>query len=129
EKLTALSERWRNEKEHISKISATKEQLEALRGEADRAERDLDLARASELRYGRIPELERELAAAEQELAQLQAQGAMLKEEVGEDDIAAVVASWTGVPAGRLLEGETTKLPRMESALAERVVGQEEAGG
>jgi len=127
EKLTALSERWRNEKEHISKISATKEQLEALRGEADRAERDLDLARASELRYGRIPELERELAAAEQELAQLQAQGAMLKEEVGEDDIAAVVASWTGIPAGRLMEGETTKLLRMESSLAERVVGQEEA--
>jgi ATP-dependent Clp protease ATP-binding subunit ClpB len=127
EQLTALSERWRNEKEHISKISATKEQLEALRGEADRAERDLDLTRASELRYGRIPELELRLSAAEQELAQLQTAGAMLNEEVGADDIAAVVASWTGIPAGRMLEGETAKLLRMESSLAERVVGQAEA--
>src|SRR5690606_35475289 len=121
EKLTALSERWRNEKEHISKISATKEQLEALRGEADRDERDLDLTRASELRYGRIPALERELAAAEQELAQLQSGGAMLNEEVGEDDIAAVVSSWTGIPAGRMMEGETAKLLRMEASLQQRV--------
>jgi len=127
EQLTALSERWRNEKEHISKISATKEQLEALRGEADRAERDLDLTRASELRYGRIPALERELAAAEQELAQLQSGGAMLNEEVGEDDIAAVVSSWTGIPAGRMMEGETAKLLRMEASLQQRVVGQDEA--
>jgi ATP-dependent Clp protease ATP-binding subunit ClpB len=127
EQLTALSERWRNEKEHISKISAAKEQLEALRGEADRAERDLDLTRASELRYGRIPALERELAAAEEELATLQAAGAMLNEEVGADDIAAVVSSWTGIPAGRMLEGETAKLLRMESSLHERVVGQSQA--
>src|SRR5690606_10801588 len=127
EQLTALSERWRNEKQHIAKISAAKEQLEALRGEADRAERDLDLTRASELRYGRIPELERELAAAERELAELQAQGAMLKEEVGADDIAAVVSSWTGIPAGRMMEGETAKLLRMEESLSERVVGQAEA--
>src|SRR5690606_11390115 len=116
-----------NEKQHIAKISAAKEQLEALRGEADRAERDLDLTRASELRYGRIPELERELAAAERELAELQAQGAMLKEEVGADDIAAVVSSWTGIPAGRMMEGETAKLLRMEESLSERVVGQAEA--
>jgi ATP-dependent Clp protease ATP-binding subunit ClpB len=129
EQLTALSERWRLEKDHISKISAAKEQLETLRGEADRAERDLDLARASELRYGRIPALEQELAAAEAELAVLQAGGAMLKEEVGADDIAAVVASWTGIPAGRLMEGETAKLLRMEASLTERVVGQAEAVG
>ncbi|HLU32503.1 MAG TPA: ATP-dependent chaperone ClpB [Natronosporangium sp.] len=127
EQLTALSERWRNEKEHIAKISATKEQLEALRGEADRAERDLDLTRASELRYGRIPALERELAAAEAELQQLQKDGAMLNEEVGEDDIAAVVSSWTGIPAGRMMEGESAKLLRMESSLSARVVGQTEA--
>jgi len=127
EQLTALSERWRNEKQHITKISAAKEQLEALRGEADRAERDADLTRASELRYGRIPELERQLAAAEEELSQLQTDGAMLNEEVGADDIAAVVASWTGIPAGRMLEGETAKLLRMEESLAERVVGQAEA--
>jgi ATP-dependent Clp protease ATP-binding subunit ClpB len=129
EQLTALSERWRLEKDHIAKISAAKEQLETLRGEADRAERDLDLARASELRYGRIPALEQELATAEAELAVLQAGGAMLKEEVGADDIAAVVASWTGIPAGRLMEGETAKLLRMEGSLSERVVGQAEAVG
>jgi ATP-dependent Clp protease ATP-binding subunit ClpB len=127
EQLSALSERWRNEKQHIQKISAAKEQLEALRGEADRAERDLDLARASELRYGRIPALQQELANAEAELATLQTGGAMLKEEVGADDIAAVVSSWTGIPVGRLLEGETAKLLRMESSLAGRVVGQEQA--
>src|SRR5439155_662862 len=127
EQLTALSERWRNEKEHIARISTVKERLEALRGEAERAERDLDLGKASELRYGRIPALERELAVAEAELAVLQANGAMLKEEVGVDDIAAVVASWTGIPAGRMMEGETAKLLRMEESLQARVIGQAEA--
>ncbi|HEU4422449.1 MAG TPA: Clp protease N-terminal domain-containing protein, partial [Pilimelia sp.] len=127
EQLTALSERWRTEKEHIAKISTAKEELERLGGEAERAERDGDLARASELRYGRIPALKNELADAEAELAILQADGAMLKEEVGADDIAAVVASWTGIPAGRLMEGETAKLLRMEASLGERVVGQSEA--
>ncbi|QSB15012.1 ATP-dependent chaperone ClpB [Natronosporangium hydrolyticum] len=129
EQHTAVSERWRTEKEHITKISAAKEQLESLRGEADRAERDLDLTRASELRYGRIPEFERELVAAEEELGRLQAQGAMLNEEVGEDDIAAVVASWTGIPAGRMMEGESGKLLRMEASLGTRVVGQQQAVG
>jgi ATP-dependent Clp protease ATP-binding subunit ClpB len=127
ETLSALSDRWRNEKAHIQKISAAKEQLETLRGEADRAERDADLGRASELRYGRIPALQQELATAEAELAVLQADGAMLKEEVGVDDIAAVVSSWTGIPTGRLMEGETAKLLRMEESLAGRVVGQAEA--
>jgi ATP-dependent Clp protease ATP-binding subunit ClpB len=123
----ALGDRWRTEKEQIAKISATKEQLETLRREADRAERDLELERASELRYGRIPELERQLASAGAELTALQHDGAMLKEEVGEDDIAAVVSAWTGIPAGRLMEGETAKLLRMEESLRERVVGQPEA--
>jgi len=127
EQLTALSERWRTEKEHIAKISTAKEELERLGGEAERAERDGELGRAAELRYGRIPALKQDLAAAEAELAVLQADGAMLKEEVGADDIAAVVASWTGIPAGRLLEGETAKLLRMEASLADRVVGQAEA--
>jgi ATP-dependent Clp protease ATP-binding subunit ClpB len=128
EQLAALGDRWRTEKDHISKISAVKEQLEALRGEADRAERDVDLARASELRYGRIPELERQLAGAQRELVALQGvHGAMLKEEVGPDDIAEVVSSWTGIPAGRLMEGETAKLLRMEQSLRQRVVGQPEA--
>jgi ATP-dependent Clp protease ATP-binding subunit ClpB len=127
EQLAVLTERWRNEKQHITKLSTTKEELERLRGEAERAERDLDLTRASELRYGSIPALERELATAEAELATLQSAGAMLKEEVSADDIAAVVSAWTGIPAGRLLEGETAKLLRMESSLQSRVVGQPEA--
>ncbi|WP_203859355.1 ATP-dependent chaperone ClpB [Plantactinospora mayteni] len=127
EQLTALSERWRLEKEHITRISTAKEELERLGGEAERAERDGELERAAELRYGRIPELKAALTRAEGELAGLQADGAMLKEEVGADDIAAVVASWTGIPAGRLMEGETAKLLRMESSLGARVVGQAEA--
>jgi ATP-dependent Clp protease ATP-binding subunit ClpB len=127
EQLAALGDRWRTEKEHIARISAAKEELEALRREAERAERDLELERASELRYGRIPDLERRLAAAGEELTALQHDGAMLKEEVGPDDIAAVVSAWTGIPAGRLMEGETAKLLRMEQSLAQRVVGQPEA--
>jgi ATP-dependent Clp protease ATP-binding subunit ClpB len=127
EQLTALTERWKNEKAHIQAISTTKEQLEQLRGEAERAERDLDLAKVSELRYGMIPQLEQDLRAAEVELSALQSSGAMLKEEVSADDVAAVVASWTGIPAGRLLEGETAKLLRMEEMLTTRVVGQPEA--
>jgi ATP-dependent Clp protease ATP-binding subunit ClpB len=127
EQLTSLSERWRNEKQHIQAISEAKESLEALRGEAERAERDADLGRAAELRYGKIPELEHELAAATAQLAALQTNGAMLKEEVGADDIADVVSAWTGIPAGRLMEGETAKLLRMEESLQGRVVGQEEA--
>ncbi|HKD96578.1 MAG TPA: Clp protease N-terminal domain-containing protein, partial [Micromonosporaceae bacterium] len=127
EQLSALSERWRNEKAHIQAISEAKEQLEALRGEAERAERDADLGRAAELRYGRIPELERALAKATEELNAIQSSGAMLKEEVGADDVAAVVSSWTGIPAGRLMEGETAKLLRMEESLRARVVGQDEA--
>ncbi|MQA27059.1 MAG: ATP-dependent chaperone ClpB [Micromonosporaceae bacterium] len=127
EQLGALNERWKREKQRITAISETKEELEQLRGEAERAERDGELLRASELRYGRIPELEKQLAVAEEELATLQSESAMLKEEVGPDDIADVVASWTGIPAGRLMEGETEKLLRMESSLGARVVGQAEA--
>jgi ATP-dependent Clp protease ATP-binding subunit ClpB len=129
EQLTALSERWQLEKGHITRISTAREELERLGGEAERAERDGELERAAELRYGRIPGLQGELARAEAELATLQADGAMLKEEIGADDIAAVVAAWTGIPAGRLMEGETAKLLRMESSLGARVVGQAEAVG
>ena len=127
EQLTALTERWKHEKQHITAISNAKEELERLRGEAERAERDADLAKAAELRYGLIPDLEKRLANAEAELLALQADGAMLKEEVGADDIASVVAAWTGIPAGRLMEGETAKLLRMEQSLRSRVVGQAEA--
>ena len=125
EKLAELTTRWQNEKNAIDIVREIKEQLEDLRGEADRAERDGDLAKAAELRYGRIPELEKKLDAA---LPQAQArEGVMLKEEVGPDDIADVVASWTGIPAGRLLEGETAKLLRMEEELGKRVIGQRKA--
>ncbi len=125
EKLAELTTRWQNEKNAIDIVREIKEQLEDLRGEADRAERNGDLAKAAELRYGRIPELEKKLDAA---LPQAQArEGVMLKEEVGPDDIADVVASWTGIPAGRLLEGETAKLLRMEEELGKRVIGQRKA--
>ncbi|GIH11718.1 chaperone protein ClpB [Rhizocola hellebori] len=127
EQLSALSARWKEEKAHIQAISQSKEQLEELRSQADRAERDAELGKASELRYGRIPQLELQLSKAEAELNVLQSNGAMLKEEVGANDIAEVVASWTGIPAGRMLEGETAKLLRMEESLGARVVGQPEA--
>jgi ATP-dependent Clp protease ATP-binding subunit ClpB len=125
EKLAELTTRWQNEKTAIDIVREIKEQLEELRGEADRAERDGDLAKAAELRYGRVPELEKKLDAA---LPQAQArEGVMLKEEVGPDDIADVVSAWTGIPAGRLLEGETAKLLRMEDELGRRVIGQRKA--
>ncbi len=127
EELSALTERWQREKQRITAISQAKEELEHLRGEMERAERDGDLARASELRYGLVPDLERKLAQAEEDLAGLQTSGAMLKEEVGPDDVADVVGAWTGIPAGRLLEGETAKLLRMEDELGTRLVGQPEA--
>ena len=125
EELAALTARWQGEKESIDSSRALKEQLETLRGESERAERDGDLGRAAELRYGRIPALEKELAAAEAATANHGA--VMLKEEVGPDDVADVVSAWTGIPAGRLLEGETAKLLRMEDELGRRVVGQAEA--
>ncbi len=123
EDLSALTARWQNEKGSIDRVRGLKEQLESLRGESERAERDGDLGRAAELRYGRIPALEKELAVASESTQD----DAMLKEEVGPDDVADVVAAWTGIPAGRLLEGETAKLLRMEDELARRVVGQAEA--
>ncbi|MFC0439845.1 ATP-dependent chaperone ClpB [Kutzneria buriramensis] len=124
EELSALTARWQNEKGSIEKVRELKEQLEQLRGESERAERDSDLGRAAELRYGRIPALEKDLAAA---TANTPTGDVMLKEEVGPDDVADVVSAWTGIPAGRLLEGETAKLLRMEDELAARVVGQAEA--
>jgi ATP-dependent Clp protease ATP-binding subunit ClpB len=124
ETLSGLTARWQNEKGSIEKVRNLKEELEHLRGESDRAERDGDLARASELRYGRIPALEKELEAATEST---RTESVMLKEEVGPDDVAEVVSAWTGIPAGRMLEGETVKLLRMEDSLAKRVVGQGEA--
>ncbi|ALR13320.1 ATPase AAA [Mycobacteroides saopaulense] len=125
ERLAELTARWQNEKNAIDVVRDLKEQLETLKGESDRAERDGDLGKAAELRYGRIPELEKELEAA---LPGVQArESVMLKEEVGPDDVADVVSAWTGIPAGRLMEGETAKLLRMEDVLEARVVGQKKA--
>jgi ATP-dependent Clp protease ATP-binding subunit ClpB len=124
QELAELTFRWQQDKTAIERIQRIKEELESVRLEAERAERDGDLARAAELRYGRLPELERSLASAEDSVA---SGDSMLKEEVGSDDIAEVVQAWTGIPAGRLLEGETQKLLRMEEGLAQRVVGQPDA--
>ncbi|MGB0436103.1 MAG: ATP-dependent chaperone ClpB [Mycobacterium sp.] len=125
EKLAELTTRWQNEKGAIDVVRDFTEQLDTLRGEADRAERDGDLAKAAELRYGRIPEVEKKLDAA---LPVAEArENVMLKEDVGPDDIADVVSAWTGIPAGRMLEGETAKLLRMEEELGKRVIGQKEA--
>ena len=125
EELSALTARWQNEKGAIEVTRELKEQLEQLRGESERAERDGDFGRVAELRYGRIPALEKELA---EKTAVVEGQEqVMLKEEVGPDDVADVVSAWTGIPAGRLLEGETAKLLRMEDELGSRVVGQAEA--
>ena len=124
QELAELTFRWQQDKTAIERIQRIKEELEHVRTDAERAERDGDLARAAELRYGRLPELERSLVDAEDSVA---AGDSMLKEEVGPDDIAEVVQAWTGIPAGRLLEGETQKLLRMEDGLARRVVGQPDA--
>ncbi|MFI1915508.1 ATP-dependent chaperone ClpB [Nocardia sp. NPDC020380] len=126
EKLNQLMTRWQNEKQAIDSVSGLKEQLEALRGESERAERDGDLGKAAELRYGRIPKAEKELAEAEAKAKTAADGDVMLKEEVGPDDIAEVVSAWTGIPVGRMLEGETQKLLRMEDELGRRVVGQSE---
>src|SRR5690348_6941702 len=123
EELSALTARWQNERGAIESTRELKEQLEQLKGESERAQRDGDLAKASELIYGRIPELEKKLAVA----TETTDADVMLKEEVGPDDVADVVSAWTGIPAGRMLEGETAKLLRMEEELGKRVVGQAEA--
>jgi ATP-dependent Clp protease ATP-binding subunit ClpB len=125
--LGTLRAHWVAEKTAIGRIRELKAAIEAARDEADRAERDADLSKAAELRYGRIPSLERDLAAANDELAELQREQRMLKEEVDAEDIADVVGRWTGIPVARLLEGERDKLLRLEETLQARVIGQDEA--
>src|SRR5579884_808260 len=127
EQANAMKVHWQSEKEAITAIRSLKEELETAKGEAERYERDGDLARAAEIRYGRLPELESQVEEATGRLAQLQADQKMLKEEVDEEDVAEVVSRWTGIPVSRLMEGEVSKLVRMEDVLHQRVVGQEEA--
>jgi ATP-dependent Clp protease ATP-binding subunit ClpB len=127
EKRTQLRAHWDNEKNLIKTIRAEREELETIRGEAERLERSGDLGRVAEIRYGRVPEIERELKAKQEELERLQKDHAMLKEVVGPEDIAEVVARWTGIPITRMLESEREKLLKMEDRLHERVIGQDEA--
>jgi len=127
EQLDAMKAHWQGEKDAIDRIRVLKEQLEAATGEAERHEREGDLAAASAVRYGTLPDLQRDLDAASAHLDELQATSKMLKEEVDEEDIAEVVSRWTGVPVSRLMEGEVQKLVRLEDVLHERVIGQDDA--
>jgi len=122
-----LRAQWLSEKEVIAKIREHKEQLETLKIDAERAEREGDLTKAAELRYGKLPELQKSLEQANKKLFEAQKIRKMLKEEVDEEDIAEVVSKWTGIPVSRMLEGEIQKLLHMDDRLRQRVVGQDEA--
>ncbi len=127
EEASVLRAHWQQEKAAITEIREKRQQLEAIRAEVERAERAADYAKAAELKYGTVAGVEKEIARAEKRLADLQKNQKMLTEEVTPEDIADVVAKWTGIPVTKLLEGEVSKLLRMEQNLHERVVGQEEA--
>jgi ATP-dependent Clp protease ATP-binding subunit ClpB len=127
EQLDGMKAEWEAEKEAIQHVQSLKAAIEETRAEAERAQRDQDLQRAAELTYGELPKLQAELDGAMERLAELQGESPMLKEEVGSEDVAEVVGSWTGIPVSRLLEGEMEKLVQMESRLHERVIGQDEA--
>ncbi len=123
EQANALKARWEAEKKGVEKVRKVREQIEQVKREMERAERAYDLNRLAELRHGRLPQLERELAALEKKSSER----ALLKEEVSQEEIAEVVAKWTGIPVTRLMEGEKEKLLRLEEVLHRRVIGQDEA--
>ena len=128
ERDTALRARWEREKGELERVNSAKEELERLREDAAAAERDGDYERASELRYSRIPDLQKQLAEAQQHIEEMRAEGdSLLEEEVGEQEIAEIISRWTGIPVSRLVESETAKLVRLEDELHRRVVGQDEA--
>ncbi len=127
EKRTQLRSHWEHEKKLIKEIRGEREEIEQLRIEAEQVERQGDLAKVAEIRYGRIPQIENDLKKKQEDLEKLQKDRQMLKEVVGPEDIAEVVAKWTGIPVSRMLESEREKLLRMEDRLHERVVGQNEA--
>jgi ATP-dependent Clp protease ATP-binding subunit ClpB len=128
EQSSEMKARWQTEKDAIDAIKEAKVELEEANRDAERAERDADLERAAELRYGRIPELEKTVSDEETRLTELHSEGrSMLTEEVTEEEIAKVVATWTGIPVSRLMEGEVEKLIHMEERLHNRVIGQDEA--
>jgi len=124
---SGMKAKWQSEKEAIDHMRTAKAELEQLRVQLDQARNAGDLARASEIQYGRIPELSSKLKEEQDKLAKFQQDGVMLKEEVDEEDVAEVVAKWTGIPVSKMLEGEMQKLVTMEQRLSERVIGQEEA--
>jgi ATP-dependent Clp protease ATP-binding subunit ClpB len=127
ERSSEMKAHWQGEKDAIEAIRDAKERLEQAHREAERAERDADLQRAAELRYGEIPKLQDEVADHEARLAGIQSDVTFLKEEVDDEDVAEVVAKWTGIPVSKLMEGEVAKLVHMEERLHERVIGQDEA--
>jgi len=127
EKSSAMKAKWQSEKEEIEKMRTGKEQLEQAKLELEQARQAGDLTKAAELQYGRIPELEKQLKTEQDRLEDLQKEGVFLKEEVDEEDVAQVVAKWTGVPVTKMLEGEMQKLVSMEDNLRKRVIGQDEA--
>lgn len=122
-----LTTRWDSEKASVAKLRKMRETMEEVKQSMERAERAYDLNRVAELRYGELPRLERELAMEQEQLGQKQGESRLLKEEVDEDDIAAIVSRWTGIPVSRLVEGETEKLLKLGELLHQRVVGQNEA--
>jgi ATP-dependent Clp protease ATP-binding subunit ClpB len=127
EELDRLTAHWQLEKDRITAIREVKQRIEEVRAEAERSERSGDLQQAAELRYGTLPDLEAQLVQQQEELEKLQSDLIMLKEEVGEEDVAEVVSRWTGVPVSRLMEGEVQKLIRLEEHLHDRVIGQNQA--
>ncbi len=129
EQSSGMKARWQSEKDAIGKIRKLKERIEQLKAEEQRYERSGELAKVAEIRYGQIAAAEAELNKAQETFAAMQKEAPMLKEEVDEEDIAKLVSKWTGIPAGRLMEGEAQKLVHMEERLRQRVVGQDEALG
>ena len=127
EQSNALKGRWQTEKDAIGRIRKIKEEIDSLKSEEQRYERSGDLSRVAEIRYGKLSAAEKELTAAQDKLTALQKDHPILKEEVGEEEIAKIVSKWTGIPAGRLLEGEIQKLVHMEERLRDRVIGQDAA--
>lgn len=127
EQSSGLRATWTREKEQIERVRAFKEQLEALQSQLEAAQRDLDWARAAEIQHGQMPEIRRQMASETEELEKITQEGRMLKEEVDAEDVAEVVAKWTGIPVSRLLQGEMQKLLHMEEDLGRRVVGQNDA--
>jgi ATP-dependent Clp protease ATP-binding subunit ClpA len=127
EQYAALEARWKNEKKAIQEVGAAKAEIDRLRSEQAAAERVGDFNQAAEIKFGKLPALQRQVEEQQQRLAELQRSGAMLKEEVTPEEIAEVVSKWTGIPVSKLVEGEVEKLLEMEQRLAQRVVGQEEA--